>query len=111
GRAFDVVILGLGPDGHTASWFPHAEGLSRALSEKRHVVAIRTPDTPVAAGFRDRMTLTLQAVADARRILLLMSGADKREAYEKACGAGPVEEMPARAILRARPDIWACWAP
>ena len=48
------------------------------------------------------MTLTLGAIAPAERIVLMISGASKREALERALQYGPVADQPVRALLRAR---------
>lgn len=111
-KPLDVAVLGLGNDGHTASWFPHAAGLSDALSmENERVVPVRAALSDSTGAIVDRLTLTLGAVANARLTCLLMFGEEKRATFEKALGPGPVEDMPVRAILRARPDLWVCWAP
>ena len=111
-RPYDVVVLGMGHDGHTASWFPHADGLNLALSPGAPLVApVRAKKSESAGDFPERLTQTLRAVADARLVILLMTGAGKRKAFESFAGEGHVEDAPVRAILRARPDIWACWAP
>lgn len=69
---FDLVLLGLGADGHTASLFPG----SRALLEKRRwVAAVRTE-----AGPPWRLTLTLPVLNAARRIFFLVSGREKNAA-------------------------------
>jgi 6-phosphogluconolactonase len=111
-RPFDVVILGMGADGHTASWFPGADGLGAALDEKApDIVAVRAKQSLITGEHIDRLTLSLRAIRDARVIILLISGNEKRRAFERACGEGGVDEMPVRAIIRARPDMWVCWAP
>ncbi len=110
-KKFDAVILGMGDDGHTASWFPHAEGLEAALSGDSLVAAIRANKSAVTGAEVERLTLTLRAIRDARIIILMTAGAEKRATFERALQPGPVEDMPVRAILRARPDLWACWAP
>jgi len=108
-QAFDAVILGMGNDGHTASWFPHAAGLDDALHSDKRACAVKAKPSDVVGAHPDRMTLTLGAIENARFICLLLSGAEKRAAFEKACADGPVEDMPVRAILDRRPDIWTCW--
>ncbi|MFN0023704.1 MAG: 6-phosphogluconolactonase [Parvularculaceae bacterium] len=111
-RPFDVVVLGMGVDGHTASWFPHASGLREALADNAPLVApIRAQKSAVTGDDVERLTLSLRAIRDARLIVLLIAGADKRRAFAAACAGGPVDDAPVRAILRARPDLWACWAP
>lgn len=111
-RPFDLVVLGMGLDGHTASWFPKADGLDAALAaDAPLVVPVRARRSDVTGDHTERLTLSLRAVADARVVVLLLTGAEKRAAFEKFAGAGPVEAAPVRAILAARPDLWACWAP
>ena len=99
----DIVILGMGPDGHTASWFPRAQGLDQALSRNGAMVAaVKADETDVTGRHTQRMTLTLGAIADASRILLMIAGAAKRDALERALQDGPVADLPVRAVLRAR---------
>lgn len=110
-KPFDAVILGMGDDGHTASWFPYAKGLEIALSSDERVCAVTAVKSAVTGEEVDRMTLTLSAMRDAALIVLMIAGESKRIAFGEASEAGPVEYMPVRAILRARPDLWVCWAP
>ncbi|MDZ7628185.1 MAG: 6-phosphogluconolactonase [Parvularculaceae bacterium] len=111
-RPFDIVVLGMGLDGHAASWFPQAAGLAAALAaDAPLVVPVRATRSDATGEYTERLTLSLQAIADARLIILMLTGAEKRAAFEKFSVPGPVEEAPIRAILAARPDIWACWAP
>ena len=93
---FDIVILGMGPDGHTASLFPKAARLGDALDMGSGRLCMAM--TPVTAP-HDRMTLTLPALLDSRQIFLHLSGKEKRDVYERALGGDSVEEMPVRAVL------------
>ena len=94
----DVVALGMGDDGHTASWFPGAKGLDEAMDggARALVAPIRAASAP-----EPRLTLTGRVLLRARAIALHIEGADKLATLDRALGAGPVEEMPIRAVLRA----------
>lgn len=93
---FDIVILGMGPDGHTASLFPGAARLCDALDMGSGKLCMRV--TPLTAP-HDRMTLTLPALLDSRQIYLHLSGKEKRDVYERALEGNSIEEMPIRAFL------------
>ncbi len=78
---FNLVLLGLGADGHTASLFPG----SPALEERqRWVVAVRGPAEP-----RVRLTLTLPVLTRAAQVYLLVAGTDKAEALRRALADAP----------------------
>jgi len=111
-RPFDSVVLGMGEDGHTASWFPHAQALEAAIGPSGSMVAaVDTTETNVTGPFTQRITLTRLALSRAIEIHLLLCGADKRRAWQETLGSGPVADMPVRALLRD-PDIQlhAHWA-
>ncbi|TFF21997.1 6-phosphogluconolactonase [Jiella endophytica] len=110
GRNFDAVILGMGNDGHTASWFPHAPGLAGCLDPNTDdAVAIVHPLDQDEA----RVTLTFPMIADARFLAIHIEGEEKLKTLEAARAAGAVEAMPVRAVFgAARPgplDVF--WAP
>lgn len=108
-RPFDVLILGMGNDGHTASLFPQASRLGEALAldSGRLCMAITPPAAP-----HERMTLTLPALLQSRRIILHLVGPGKRAVYERALANGPVAEMPIRAVLgQATTPVTVFWAP
>lgn len=86
---FDIALMGMGEDGHTASWFPDANGLDEAMDAQsaRSVVAIHAPG---AAGSADRITLTRAALARARRVLLVITGEKKRALLQSADHKLPV---------------------
>jgi 6-phosphogluconolactonase len=104
----DVVVLGMGTDGHTASFFPDAEKLSELLDPlTRQVVFAVHADS---AG-EPRLTLALPRLASARMLVLHIEGAQKRAVLEQAMAA-PAPGLPIRRVLDAaetRPIIF--WAP
>ena len=94
----DLVLLGMGEDGHTASIFPHSPALDETQRRVMHVVA------PEYAEPRDRLTITPPVLASAMPILVLVEGANKAEALERVFRpAGDVHETPARLVHHA---IW-----
>jgi 6-phosphogluconolactonase len=94
----DLVHLGLGPDGHTASLFPDSEAL--AISDPAVlVVANRDPN---ANNPHDRITLTLAGIARARLVVVTVAGASKRSAFERIAGGEP---LPAGRVTAER-IIW-----
>jgi 6-phosphogluconolactonase len=88
---FDLVLLGLGEDGHTASLFPG----SSLLAETERLVA------PARALYQDRpaerVTLTLPAINAARQVLFLVAGSDKAKIVQ-AVVEGPAGQLPAQHI-------------
>jgi len=106
---YDVMVLGMGSDGHTASLFPGADRLPLAVDVASGQTCMAI--TPVTAS-HERMTLTLPAILNSREILIHISGADKRKVYEQAIAEGPPEEMPVRYILRQeKVPVAVFWAP
>jgi 6-phosphogluconolactonase len=108
-RPFDVVVLGMGDDGHTASLFPGSPNLPRALNEAAVAgcLGMWSPLAPHA-----RLSLNLTALLDARRVVLLISGDSKWQTLEAARAAGAVEDMPVRAVLRqTRTPVDVMWSP
>ncbi|OCG23926.1 6-phosphogluconolactonase [Gilliamella sp. wkB108] len=94
---FDVLILGMGEDGHTASLFPGASNLAAGLDMKsgKKVVGM----TPLTAPL-DRITLTLPTILDSNNIYLHLIGQSKLNVLEQAKKGNNVTKMPIRAILK-----------
>lgn len=103
----DVVILGMGGDGHTASFFPDAEGLDRLLdpSSKKTVLPVNAP----SAG-EPRLTLTLPRLASSGLVVLHIEGNAKRGVIENALQPG--NRLPVRAVFdHSRQPVEIFWAP
>jgi 6-phosphogluconolactonase len=80
----DVVHLGLGPDGHTASLFPGSEGLQ---ADPGRLVVMN--EDPSGQNPFTRMTFTLAGIARARLVLVTVSGGDKRAALDRVRAGDP----------------------
>lgn len=108
-RPYDLVLLGMGEDSHTASFFPGATGLTEALSGSLGLaVAAVTP----AGGGPARITLTLPELLRSQAIALLITGDKKKSVLDAALQPGPAETAPVRSVLhqdQVPVSIW--WAP
>jgi 6-phosphogluconolactonase len=98
-RPFDIVLLGMGTDGHIASLIPHAEGLAAAL-DRHDPALVRAVNPPNLAAMGERLTLTLPAILDARAIYLLIKGEAKNAAYQRALAGSDMLEAPVRSVLQ-----------
>jgi 6-phosphogluconolactonase len=96
---FDLVLLGVGPDGHVASLFP---GYPAIDVTDRWVVGV--PEAHVTP-FVPRVSLTLPALASCREMLFLMNGADKRAILGRVLAG---EDLPANRAHSAGETIWLC---
>ncbi len=106
---FDVLILGMGGDGHTASLFPGAKKLPAAtdMNSGRTCMALAPLTAP-----HERMSLTLPVILSAGKIFLHIMGREKREVLERASADGPSQEMPIRFVLRNENNpVSVFWAP
>lgn len=103
----DAVILGMGSDGHTASFFPGGDTLAEALTVEGPVVSIRAP----GAG-EPRVTLTLRRLVAADSLYLHIEGEEKARVLDQALAEGTIEEMPVRAVLRqTEKPVTVFWCP
>ena len=82
----DVMLLGMGPDEHTLSWFAGGRGYEDAIDPMNMstVAAVEALESAVTGPNTLRMTLTQACVAHARDVLLLITGKDKRDVFETA---------------------------
>lgn len=108
-RPYDVVVLGMGEDGHIASLFPTSLGIARALDANAAAscVAMHSLAAPHA-----RISQNLAALLDARRIMLHITGESKWAVYQRAKQSGPLTELPVRAVLhQQQTPIDIFWSP
>lgn len=107
---FDAVVLGMGDDGHTASFFPGGDHLAEALDPdgRARVLPMRAP----AAG-EPRITLSLPTLLDTRALYLLVSGEKKRDLLaDVRLGLDTARNYPVRAVLtQQRVPVAVYWCP
>jgi len=108
-QPFDLVLLGMGDDAHTASLFPGAVGLEAAMDLNGPLKARAVH--PAIDG-PARLTLSLPALLQSRQIILLLKGAAKWAIYRDSLVNGPVLEAPVRGILHQNQvPVAVYWAP
>ena len=91
---FDLVLLGLGPDGHVASLYPRQPTLDETV---RRAVGAEAHLEP----YVDRITLTLPTLAAAQEVLFLVAGASKADAAARALAGEPSHETPGSLVRSA----------
>jgi 6-phosphogluconolactonase len=96
--SFDVLMLGVGPDGHVASLFPERP----ALYDERPVTAVRGSPKPPPT----RITMTLPTLARAREVWFVVTGAEKARAVHLALGGAGVVQVPAAGPRGSRRTLW-----
>ncbi len=107
---FDVVMLGMGEDGHVGSMFPGMQDLAAALNPagRRLVIGVaKAPDPPQLP----RISLTAAAMLDSRLIVIFATGAEKRTVIERVA-AEPAYSPPVATLLRQTgTPVRAIWSP
>lgn len=106
---YDVVLLGMGTDGHTASLFPNNAEFHESLSSN---YAYRTIAAETNAVPSRRISQTVNSLLLTRRLILYIEGYEKWQIFTDACKPGPIEEVPIRAFLfQHRVPIDVFWCP
>lgn len=97
---FEVLMLGIGPDGHVASLFPGHAALTAT-----DAIAVDVHDSPKPPA--DRVTLTFEALNRAKSVWFLASGEAKADAVQRALAEdGTVAETPARGVIGTVETVW-----
>ncbi|WP_189399252.1 6-phosphogluconolactonase [Arenicella chitinivorans] len=95
-RPFDIVILGMGGDGHTASFFPDADNVAELVdpASSSLLLTCESPTTQVP-----RITWSLPALLNTQFLALHFTGAEKRRVFEQACAGTDATELPIRSAI------------
>ena len=91
GVTLDFVLLGVGPDGHVASLYPHAPGLAE---RERRAIPAEAKLEPLV----DRVTMTIPVLVAAPLVLFFVAGAERAEAVRRAFAEPPSEATPASLV-------------
>ena len=101
----DVAILGMGPDGHTASFFPDASNVAELLAADADLLVLPVES---ATAHEHRLTLTLGRIVEAGFLALHIEGPDKKEVLDRVLAG---ENLPVGAAIEASPrPVQIFWA-
>ncbi len=104
---FDVLILGMGEDGHTASLFPCSAQIQQGLDLTSNAVYLAVQPTTAP---HQRMSLTLAEILKSKNIFLHLTGESKKQVLNVALEGNDEAQMPIRAVLN-RAEVELMWAP
>jgi 6-phosphogluconolactonase len=104
---FDVLILGMGEDGHTASLFPCSEQIAQGLDLESGdaFIAVQPKTAP-----NQRLSLTLPAILNSNQIFLHLTGESKKDVLDTVLSDDNALAMPIRAVINSA-DVELLWAP
>jgi 6-phosphogluconolactonase len=100
----DVILLGMGNDGHTASLFPCSQQITEGLSTKETYLAVE----PTTAAYT-RVSLSANTISGAEHIFLQLKGDDKKATLQNALSGQDEKSMPIRRFLKS--NITVLWCP
>lgn len=110
---WDLTILGMGNDGHTASIFPYCEGLTQALDmdSEQLLSAIIANKSEVTGDNLERITLSLAGLMKSRHLVLLITGQSKLDVYREALQSQTPQQTPISAVLQQQKvPVHVYWA-
>ncbi|WP_216636427.1 6-phosphogluconolactonase [Endozoicomonas ascidiicola] len=111
-QPFDLTILGMGADGHTASLFPKSHGLEYALKSKKLCADIKAQPSDVFGGNLERMSLTLHGLLQSTSIILLITGDEKMDVYRRALNNSDYINTPVSAVFwQSEVPVDVYWSP
>lgn len=109
---FDVVLLGMGGDGHFASIFPQGEGMTEACANDAPVLVETTPSPLPPEAPYPRLSLSHRAIISAHKILLMVSGESKKHVLDLAMSDAPEGDLPIRKLVQNTSlPLQIFWAP
>lgn len=107
---FASVLLGMGPDGHTASFFPEAVGLEAAMNPESSAICapLTAHKSEVTGDEVDRMSITASSIMAAPHVVLMITGDEKKKVLEDALSGQA--DLPVGRLAKLKPfDVY--WAP
>jgi 6-phosphogluconolactonase len=106
---FEVVLLGMGEDGHIASLFPGSPALAAGLDRAAPACIAVPQGEGGSPPVQPRLSLTLPRLASCRLVIILASGAEKRRVLERAHDKADGALLPVRALLQSAPTTRILW--